>query len=464
MESDDGIKITVLKGDKLFNENTPFIINISSPDPNNISKRCNADLICVIDISSSMRGRKIKQVQESLKILIDLMDNNDRIALIVFDKNATTLFHLQYLTENNKKNLKETIDFIKTNPGTNILSGLTIAVEILKNEKIKKSNESRVSSVILLSDGLDMYHNDIQLANALKNMTKGQDLSFTLHTFGYGNKYDAKIMNKLAALRDGSFYYVKDYNKVSEYFACVLGGCISVISQKSELSVKLLKNECKIVKVFGLENLYQWELKDDIFKTTMLQFMFGKEYSFALEIKVDENNIKIGEDLLDINLEYKKINQDNILNINFKYKYELKSIDYAKANEEYIRCQVYSVLDEVVILKEKGKIIEAKELLNKMKEFLKNNYKGDDKNLLANIEKSYDLFKNDNKLADKSFKFLSSEIRQNLYKKEGSSSNKYNNSIQNYLMNSIKKPIPARSMAIYLNTKFDFNKINCDKK
>ena len=78
--------------------------------------------------------------------------------------------------------MKETIDFIKTNPGTNILSGLTIAVEILKNEKIKKSNESRVSSVILLSDGLDMYHNDTQLANALKNMTKGQDLSFTLHT------------------------------------------------------------------------------------------------------------------------------------------------------------------------------------------------------------------------------------------------------------------------------------------
>ena len=103
MESDDGIKITVLKGDKLFNENTPFIINLSSPDPNNISKRCNADLICVIDISSSMRGRKIKQVQESLKILIDLMDNNDRIALIVFDKNATTLFHLQYLTEIVKK-------------------------------------------------------------------------------------------------------------------------------------------------------------------------------------------------------------------------------------------------------------------------------------------------------------------------------------------------------------------------
>jgi len=38
-------------------------------------------------------------------------------------------------------------------------------------------------------------------------------------------------MNKLANLRDGSFFVVEDYNKVGEYFVTVLGGCISIISR-----------------------------------------------------------------------------------------------------------------------------------------------------------------------------------------------------------------------------------------
>ena len=87
MEDKEKIEITVLKGDKLFNENTPFIINLSSKDPDINYKGCNADLICVIDTSSSMKGNKIYQVKESIKILIDLMDKNDRLALILFNRN-----------------------------------------------------------------------------------------------------------------------------------------------------------------------------------------------------------------------------------------------------------------------------------------------------------------------------------------------------------------------------------------
>jgi len=51
-KDNEKIELTVLKGDKLFNQNTPFVINLSSKDPYINSKRCNADLICVIDTSS----------------------------------------------------------------------------------------------------------------------------------------------------------------------------------------------------------------------------------------------------------------------------------------------------------------------------------------------------------------------------------------------------------------------------
>ena len=95
------------------------------------------------------------------------------------------------------------ISKISSGGGTNILSGLEKAIEILKNNN---TTEDRVASLMLLSDGCDNYNNDTQLAEALRKMTKGLGLSFTLHTFGYGYDHDPKIMNKLANLRDGSFF------------------------------------------------------------------------------------------------------------------------------------------------------------------------------------------------------------------------------------------------------------------
>ena len=434
MENKEEIEISVLKGEKLFNDNTPFIINISSKDPDINYKRCKTDLICVIDSSSSMRGSKIHQVKESLKILIDLMEKDDRIALILFNKKAILFFDLENLTKNNKIKLKEKIDTIETATGTNILSGLQFAVDILKNEKENSTSESRVSSVILLSDGYDSRYNDLQLADSLKKMTKGLELNFTLHTFGYGQNYDAKVMNKLATLRDGSFYYVEQYNKVSEYFVCVLGGCKSVMSKKAELKVKLLNNNCKIVKIFGSKNLYKYDLKDDIFETTMLQVISGKEYSYVLEIKIDENNIKVGEELLEVNFACE--NNNDIINNNIKYNYELKSINYMKANEEYIRSQVYSVIEEVMILKENGEKNKAKQKLDEIKIWLQINYKGNNKDFFIDIDKSYELFKDDDSLVRKSAKYLSSQLMQNQSKKQGSNMN-YCNKFQMDLMKSI---------------------------
>ena len=98
----NSLEISVLKGDKLFNQNTPFIININSPQPKEGEKKCNADLICVIDISYSMEGFKLELVKKSLKILTKMMDENDRLALVLFDDKASIYFDLDYMTEKNK--------------------------------------------------------------------------------------------------------------------------------------------------------------------------------------------------------------------------------------------------------------------------------------------------------------------------------------------------------------------------
>ena len=312
-------------------------------------------------------------------------------------------------------------------------------MEILKQQKNNpKDNEERSSTVLLLSDGCDNYLDDIQLGEKLKSLTKGANLSFTLNTFGYGYDHDPKIMNKLANLRDGSFFLVEDYNKVGEYFVSVLGGCISMISKNAQLDVKLINGNCKIVKIFGENNFYSYELNDFLFSTKMLQFISGKEYTFVLEIKVDESKIKPGDILLDINFNYDDILTKEKKVINAKYKWELKDLNFAKANEEYIRSQTYDVLERAIKLRESDKVKEGQKLLKEMREWLEKNYKGENKAFLEDIKKAEPMF--ENMMYDqRGITYSTSQVRQMQSKRIGTY-NLYSNSVQkrlssNYQMN-----------------------------
>ena len=390
MEDKPNIEISVLKGFKLFNKNTPFVINLFTPDLNEKEqekKRVNVDLICVIDISGSMNGEKLYQVKESLKILVEMMNQKDRIALILFESKAELFYDLNYLSEKNKSILKNLIDKMESKGGTNIANGLEIAVELLKKIN-NNNNKSRSSSIILLSDGCDNHLNDVELGDKLKSLTKGKRLFFTLNSFGYGEDHDPKIMKHLANIRDGSFYFVTDYTQVGEYFVSVLGSCITMVSKNVELKVNLLNKKSKIIKIFGENNLFSYELNNFLFKNKMLQFFSGKKYTFVLEIFLDEFGIKPGEALLDIDFIYDDIITKENIKLNGKYFYKFKDPYFEIGNEEYIRSQTYDVIEKALKLKEEGKNNEGQNILEVMEKWLEKYYTGENKSYLEDIKKS----------------------------------------------------------------------------
>ena len=100
-------------------------------------------------------------------------------------------------------------------------------------------------------------------------------------------------MKKLASIRDGSFFFVEKYQDVAGFFGVTLGKCVSVVSNKASLVVELLNKSSNIIKIFGEEYLYNHELTPKYFTMTMLQFLYGKEFTFVLEI--DLNNVQIAK-------------------------------------------------------------------------------------------------------------------------------------------------------------------------
>ena len=442
MTKNTEVKLSIIKGDKLFNENTPFVINIFSPESKKMEKNSNADLICVIDISGSMEGAKIELVKKSLKILVKLMDKNDRLALVLFNDSGELFLDLNYLTKEMQNFYNNKIDEIKASGGTYIITGLEIAINIMeKDADINKSN--RACSILLLSDGCDNLLNEFEIGQRLKNLTKGKNLNFTLNAFGYGSDHDPLILKRLASIRDGSFFYVEEYKKVAEYFGIVLGTCVSVLSNKASLVVELLNKKCEIKKIFGEDYLYSHEIQPHFFNTTMLHFISGKEFTYVLEFEIKINDVKIGEDLLAVDFIYQD-EENNFCKKSAIYKYCLTDINYAKANEEYIRSQVYSVIDQSLKLRNNYKVYEANKSLNEMKTWLINNSNA------GKNKKQYKLFLDDINQALKSYNSgieiqksdvarISNRVIENSKKNFSSERRMYSNHNQEYYSSSSRK-------------------------
>ena len=426
----NSIDISILKGEKLFNNNTPIILNIISNDVK--EKKSNVELICVIDISGSMRGEKIKLVKQSLKILIEMMGEKDKLGLVLFNQQAYKLLELTYVTDKNKKNIISLIDSINVGGGTFILSGLEMAVNMFKENKREEKNFFdkfiTSSAMILLSDGNDNIMNHIEIGNGLKNLTKDMKLFFTLHAFGYGEDHDPNIMNTLANIRDGAFYFVQDYKKVIEYFVNVLGACMSMISENAKI---VIKSKYDIKKVFGVEDLYSYVLKDNKnFETELLQLIGGKEYTFVLEVDVPDDN---DNNFIEVEFNYDEGGKINKI-INNKFD-DMNEHNIEKANEEYIRSVTFDTLNEAMKLREELKGNDAKEKLNEMKNWLNGNYKGK-QNYIGDIEESLKLINDDLLYESKGRAFLLSSINEGQMKRGGSKMS-FQNTLQRDMISSL---------------------------
>ena len=427
------INISILQSQKLFNKNTAFVVSLSSKDK--LERESDVDLLCVIDISGSMKGKKLSQLKFSLKSIISFMTPKDRLCIILFNDKANIYLDLAFMTEETKTKYLEKIEKITARGGTNILSGLIKALEILKEEKKKENNnepmeQMRVKCIMLLSDGYDNDYNTQEITNEVKNFTKGQHLSFTLHTFGYGDDYDSELMSKLAIIRDGSFFAVENIDKVQDYFVNALGGCMSIIYNEVKIKIKMLKNNLKIQKIFGQDKLYEFELKEDSFSFNLLQLISGKEYTYTFELELPEI-LSINENIFEV--EILADNKEKFLEFG---KYKVVGGGFSIADEEYLKNKLYETLDEAMKLKELKKTEQMNNLLEQMKNWIKDKYEGINKNsYLEKLNEALGYFKDNYSYERKGRSKLTSDIYANQLKKGGI----YSNSIQQVMIKSIPK-------------------------
>ncbi|CAD8123001.1 unnamed protein product [Paramecium sonneborni] len=277
---------------KTQNQYLPGIISIKTKDQTNEQdlNRIGVDLICLIDKSSSMQGRKIDTVKSSLKVLLNFLTDQDRLSLIVFNDKAQRLTPLKRTTQNNKQYFLSIFEQIVSTGGTSIASSTEIAFEQLKTRKYRNN----VSSIFLLSDGQDP--DAIASIEQQLKLINEELPEFTIHSFGFGEDHDAIMMTSICNLKHGSFYFVQNINLLDEFFVEAFGGLKSVVGEKLQITVTLqpqtILKDLKIFKTYG----NMWTNKGNYYEIDLPILIQGSRKDFVFELELPRTDTKIQDD------------------------------------------------------------------------------------------------------------------------------------------------------------------------
>ena len=308
---------------------TPLVISLSSDDVK--EKKTNADLIFVVDISSSMSGNAIKLVKDTLTYIVEMSNENDNIALVTFSNSAQVKAGLTKMTAANKNSMKSIINALYVSGGTNILSGMQMGLNQITKDY---TTGDRVCSLILLSDGEDIYGNKLQhFVNLINNGAK-KNYIFTTHAFGYGNYHDSDLMSGISKIRDGGFFFIQEFAQIKTAFIQIYGFLSTVLESSLKLQAQSTFN---IKTIYGMEDMYQSSLvnntKISTFNVNLLQVTGGKTYSFVALVDIPEDT-PYGTEVLNATLIGK--------NIHANYLWD--NYYHPAAYEEYIRCIAFTII------------------------------------------------------------------------------------------------------------------------
>ena len=376
----------------------PMLLSLAV-DEIKTNKKANLDLICVIDHSGSMEGEKLKLLKETFEYLLTLLTDNDRLCLIIFDHQAMRLTRLIRMTEKGKKISLNKIKSITADGGTDINLGMKHAFKVIKDRRYKNP----VTGVFLLSDGLD--------ANAQVRVKKSLDFyqlkdNFTINSFGYGNDHSPELMNDVAKLKDGAFYYVEKLDQVDECFVDCLGGLLSVIAEDVKIVVKAedtILGKAEIVKAYGGDSL--WTVNADsstkTYMTRIEQLISGKKKDYVLMLKIPasgkelldhEKNIVLASAFCEMRSALKQSDIPIVKKCELSVAFFNEAEDFKEIETEkevllnFYRVRGAEALENARRLSDAKEFNEAKKILNDFKEELSNSALKGEKEVKGLIE------------------------------------------------------------------------------
>lgn len=208
-----------------------------------------SNLVFLIDVSGSMgAANKLPLVQSSLKMLVNEMKDEDRIAIVVYAGAAGIV--LESTPTSEKEKIYNAINNLKSGGSTAGGAGIKLAYKTAQKHFIKDGN----NRVILATDGdFNVGTSDEDGLEDLIEAERESGVFLSVLGFGMGNYKDSK-MQILADKGNGNHSYIDNIQEARKVFVSEFAGTLYTIAKDVKIQIEFNPAHVQAYRLIGYEN------------------------------------------------------------------------------------------------------------------------------------------------------------------------------------------------------------------
>ena len=266
----------------------------------------------VLDHSGSMKGAKLKNVKEAVKMVIGRLETTDYVSVVIFDDTSQVI--IPSMPANDKPGMKAAIDQIRDAGGTTMSLGMIQGLNELRRWNIPNA----VNRMILLTDGVTYGDSDRCRQLARDAASAG----ISIYPLGIGADWDEDLLDSVGQLSGGMpAEFIRNATDALTIFEQQLQSAVDVAIRNASLILRLPVGVSpkKAVKVLPIiSDLGQSVLSDRQVVIPLGDLEKDKPQSVLVELMIDPRpaglfrimQAELSYDVPIANLEGEKIRDD----------------------------------------------------------------------------------------------------------------------------------------------------------
>ncbi len=214
-----------------------------------VSQMPSNNLVFLLDVSGSMNNfDKLPLLTESLKMMIDNLRPDDRIAIVVYAGAAGLVLPSTPVSQGNI--IKSALDNLSAGGSTAGGEGIHLAYRVAKENFVSGGN----NRVILCTDG-DFNVGASSDASLVKLIEKKRKTGVYLSVLGFGTgNYQDQKMEKLSNHGNGNYAYISNRKEAEKILVREMAGTLYTVAEDVKLQIEFNPKTVHAYRLIGYEN------------------------------------------------------------------------------------------------------------------------------------------------------------------------------------------------------------------